>query len=90
MAYYLQYCGSYAPHRRRRTLDTGRWTLDAGPSTPYYKLTGELKMDKTKQFNSLSFTFLFNQLQSTTLECCFARFLPVLKQNASIIAVKLS
>ena len=56
-AYYLQYCGSYAPHRRRRTLDagrwtmdagrwtmdTGRWTMDAGPSTPYYKLTGELK-----------------------------------------------
>ena len=49
-AYYLQYCGSYAPHRRRRTMDdgrwtpdTGRWTLDAGPSTPYYKLTGELK-----------------------------------------------
>ena len=49
-AYYLQYCGSYAPHRRRRTMDdgrrtpdTGRWTMDAGPSTPYYKLTGELK-----------------------------------------------
>ena len=49
-AYYLQYCGSYAPHRQRRTMDDGRrtpddgrWTLDAGPSTPYYKLTGELK-----------------------------------------------
>ena len=42
-AYYLQYCGSYAPHRRRRTMDDGRWTMDAGPSTPYYKLTGELK-----------------------------------------------
>ena len=49
-AYYLQYCGSYAPHRRRqtpdagrRTMDAGRWTMDAGPSTPYYKLTGELK-----------------------------------------------
>ena len=49
-AYYLQYCGSYAPHRRRQTPDAGRWTLDdgrrtmdAGPSTPYYKLTGELK-----------------------------------------------
>ena len=48
--YYLQYCGSYAPHRRRRTPDTGRRTpddgrrtMDAGPSTPYYKLTGELK-----------------------------------------------
>ena len=43
-AYYLQYCGSYAPHRRRWTPDARRWTLDAGPSTPYYKLTGELKM----------------------------------------------
>ena len=42
-AYYLQYCGSYAPHRRRWTMDDGRWTMDAGPSTPYYKLTGELK-----------------------------------------------
>ena len=42
-AYYLQYCGSYAPHRRCRTMDDGRWTMDAGPSTPYYKLTGELK-----------------------------------------------
>ena len=28
----------------RWTPDTGRWTLDAGPSTPYYKLTGELKI----------------------------------------------
>ena len=49
-AYYLQYCGSYAPHRRRRmmddgrwTPDDGRWTQDPGPSTPYYKLTDELK-----------------------------------------------
>ena len=25
------------------TPDDGRWTMDAGPSTPYYKLTGELK-----------------------------------------------
>ena len=41
--YYLQYCGSYAPHRRRQTPDDGRRTMDAGPSTPYYKLTGELK-----------------------------------------------
>ena len=41
--YYLQYCGSYAPHRRRWTPDAGRWTLDEGPSTPYYKLTGGLK-----------------------------------------------
>ena len=30
-AYYLQYCGTYAPYRRRRTMDAGRWTLDAGP-----------------------------------------------------------
>ena len=57
-AYYLQYCGSYAPHRRRRTMDDGRrtpddgrWTLDAGPSTPYYKLTGELKNSLTKMPN---------------------------------------
>ena len=46
-------------------------------------------MVKITQFNSLSFIFLFNQLQSTTLECCFARFLPVLKQNARIIDVKI-
>ena len=46
-------------------------------------------MVKTKQFNSLSFIFLFNQLQSTTLECCFASFLPVLKQNAHIVAVEI-
>ena len=39
-AYYLQYCGSYAPHRRRRTMD-------AGPSTTYYKLTGDLKKQVT-------------------------------------------
>ena len=38
---------------RRRTPDDGRWTLDDGrrtmdpaPSTPYYKLTGELKTPK--------------------------------------------
>ena len=36
-AYYLEYCGTYAPYRRRRTpdaghrtMDAGRWTLDAG------------------------------------------------------------
>ena len=33
-------------------------------------------MIKIKQINSLSFIFLFNQLQSIMLECCFARFLP--------------
>ena len=27
----------------RWTPDVGRRTMDAGPSTPYYKLTGELK-----------------------------------------------
>ena len=26
----------------RRKMDDGRWTLDAGPSAPYYELTGEL------------------------------------------------
>ena len=46
-------------------------------------------MVKTKQINSLSFIFLFNQLQSTTLECCFAGFLPILKHNAHIIDVKI-
>ena len=46
-------------------------------------------MIKIKQFKSLSIIFLFNQLQSITLECCIARFLPVLKQNARIIAVKI-
>ena len=30
---------------RRRTPDTGRRMMDAGPSTPYYRLTGELKID---------------------------------------------
>ena len=24
-------------------MDIGRWTMNAGPSAPYYKLTGELK-----------------------------------------------
>ena len=49
-------------------------------------------MVKIKQFNSLSVIFLFNLLQShesTTLECYFAGFLPVLKRNASITAVKI-
>ena len=56
-AYYLQYCGSYALHRRRwtmdaghRTIDAGHRTMDAGPSTPYYKLTGELKMSSNLLF----------------------------------------
>ena len=47
-AYYLQYCGRYAPHRRHRTMDTGHWTLDDGRMTLntilYNKLTGELKI----------------------------------------------
>ena len=46
-------------------------------------------MVKIKQFNSLSFIFLFNQLQSTTLECGFAQLLAVLKQNERIIDVKI-
>ena len=46
-------------------------------------------MIKIKQINSLSFIFLFSQLQSITLEYYFARFPPVLKQNARIIAVKI-
>ena len=29
-----------------RTDDARRRTMDAGPSTPYYKLTGELKTTK--------------------------------------------
>ena len=36
-------------------------------------------MAKINKFNSLSFIFLFNQLQATTPECCFAQFLPVFK-----------
>ena len=48
-------------------------------------------MVKIKQLisNSLSLIFLFNKLQSTTPECCFAPFLSVLKQKARIIAVKM-
>ena len=75
----------------------GQASVTLQPNSGLFNLLGAgvvklttMKMDKTKQFNSLSFTFLFNQLQSTTLECCFAQFLPVLKQNAHIIAVKLS
>ena len=61
-AYYLQYCASYAAHRRRQTPDAGRWTLDAGqwmmdagPSTPYYKLTGELKTIANKVSDKLQY-----------------------------------
>ena len=43
-------------------------------------------MVKIKQFN---LSYLFNQLQYTMLECCFAQFLSKLKQNACIIAVKI-
>ena len=32
-AYYLQYCGTYAPYRRRRTPEAGQWTPDAGHRT---------------------------------------------------------
>ena len=40
---YVQYFGSFAPHRRSRTLDAGHQALYDGPKAPYYKLTGELK-----------------------------------------------
>ena len=46
-------------------------------------------MVKIKQFKGLSFIYLFNKLQSTMPECCFAEFLPVLKQNPRIIAFKI-
>ena len=36
---------------RRQTPDAGRWTMDARPSTPYYKLTGELKMRRDSSSN---------------------------------------
>ena len=32
-----------------RTDDAGQWTLDAGPSAPYYKLTGELIKNVNKR-----------------------------------------
>ena len=41
-------------------------------------------MVKIKQLNSLSFIFL-----PATPECCITRFLPVMKQYARIIAVKI-
>ena len=49
-------------------------------------------MVKITQLNRLYFNFhiLFNKLQSTTPECYFGRFLPVLKQNALITAVKIT
>ena len=48
-----------------------------------------IKTVKITQLNSLSFISLSNKLQSTTPECYFAPFLPVLKPNARIIAVKI-
>ena len=36
-------------------MDAGRWTLDAGPSAPYYKLTGELKIDMSQPSRCLKF-----------------------------------
>ena len=43
----------------RRTPDTGQWTMDAGPSTPYYKLTGELKIVSVNFLNKNLFTYDF-------------------------------
>ena len=80
-AYYLQYCESYAPHRRRQTMDVGRWTMDAGPSTPYYKLTGELKMELAFLFFSdfqigRSEKQFFNKLLPYYLKLSLLTFLP--------------
>ena len=36
---------------RRRTPDDGRRTMDPAPSTPYYKLTGELKRSLPTSFS---------------------------------------
>ena len=51
-AYYLQYCGVMlrTDNARHRTHDDGRRTMDAGPYTPYYKLTGELKTQDMSPF----------------------------------------
>ena len=40
---------------RRRTPDDGRRTMDRGPSTPYYKLTGELKMVTSRYRTSMEY-----------------------------------
>ena len=40
-AHYLQYFSGYTPHRQPQ--DAGRMTFS--PTTLYYKLTGELKID---------------------------------------------
>ena len=42
----------WTPDDGRWTMDAGRWTMDAGPSTPYYKLTGELKMGIVQQITN--------------------------------------
>ena len=65
-AYYLQYCGCYAPHRRCQTPDDRRWTMDAGPSTPYYKLTGELKLPSFEQKKTQYFSLLGEGPNETT------------------------
>ena len=43
------------PDDGRWTMDAGRWTMDAGPSTPYYKLTGELKIKGLNKFKQSTF-----------------------------------
>ena len=80
----------------RRLAQCGQASITLQPDSGLFNSLGAgvvkltlYKMVKINKFNSLSFIFLFKQLQSTTLECCFARFFPVLKQNACIVAVKI-
>ena len=95
-AYYLQYCGSYALYRQRRTpdaarwmLDAGRWTMDDGRWTqdpqPYYKLTGELKTT----FSAI-ISLIFNGFCSNFQLFCLSRrpkFLRSLKTLSSKIKI---
>ena len=54
--------GRWTMDAGRWTMDTGRWTMDAGPSTPYYKLTGELKIKyisvTNNMYNSYDISYL--------------------------------
>ena len=57
-----------------RTDDAGQWTMDAGPSAPYYKLTGELKMqneqyEKAFTFGQPGFTMTLGLKQTLTILC---------------------
>ena len=74
---------------RRRTMDVGRWMMDAGPSTPYYKLTGELKMELAFLFFSdfqigRSEKQFFNKLLPYYLKQSLLIFLPQLSQTRKI------